>query len=154
MSDVSELQARIDGAFTAAKDKAKQQQQALLHEHLERQKLLKDYEKVQAKIVDIAKPRLEALAKRAGERVKVTPSVSQTRRTATFEFRSNKAYITLTCSVAPDLPVKNAIADFDVRVIPVLWRFDSHAEFSSPIAAFDADGLAKWLDDRIVGFVE
>jgi YHS domain-containing protein len=44
--------------------------------------------------------------------------------------------------------------EYDLRIIPVLWKFDSHAEFSSPIAAFDAAGLAKWLDDRIVRFVE
>jgi hypothetical protein len=154
MSDVNELQARIDGALAAAKDKARQQQQGLLQDFLERQKQVKEYEKVQARIVEIARPRLQALASKAGERVKVTPSVSQSRRSAAFEFRSNKALITLTFSVAPDLPVKNAVVEYDLRVIPVLWKFDSHAEFTSPVAAFDEAGLAKWLDDRIVGFVE
>lgn len=154
MSDVSDLQARIEGAFTSAKDKVRQQQQGLLHDFVERQKRLREYEKVQARIVEIAKPRLQALADRAGDRVKVTPAVSQTRRTATFEFRSNKAFITLIVSVAPDLPVTNAVVDFDLRVIPVLWRYESHAEFSSPLSAFDYDGMARWLDDRIVGFVE
>jgi YHS domain-containing protein len=33
-------------------------------------------------------------------------------------------------------------------------RFESHAEFSTPIETPDLDGLAKWLDDRLVGFVE
>jgi hypothetical protein len=36
----------------------------------------------------------------------------------------------------------------------VLWRFDSHSEFSTPIDKSDLAGLTKWLDDRIVGFVE
>jgi hypothetical protein len=154
MSDVNELEARIDGAFTKVKDRVKQDQQQQLKEYQERQKLVTEYEKVQTKIVEIAKPRLEALSKRAGERVKVTPSVSQTRRAATFEFRSNKAYITLAFAVAPDLQVKNAVVEYDLRVVPVLWKFERHAEFSSPIAAFDAAGLTKWLDDRIVAFVE
>jgi hypothetical protein len=154
MSDVNELQARIEAAFTAAKDKVKQQAQSLLQGHLERQKQLKEYEQVQAKIVEIAKPRLEALAKRAGDRVAVTPTVVGSRRSATFEFRSPKAQITLTFSAAPDRDVKNAIVDYDLRIIPILWRFESHAEFSSPVAAFDSDGFTRWLDDRIVGFVE
>jgi YHS domain-containing protein len=154
MSDVNELIARLDGAFTAVKDKVKQEQQRELQMFQERQKLLKEYEKAQAKVVEIAKPRLEAFAKRAGQRVSVTPSVSETRRSATFEFRSAKAHITLTFSVAPDREIKNAVVEYDLSIVPVLWWFDSHAEFKTPIAAFDAAGVTKWLDDRIVGFVE
>jgi YHS domain-containing protein len=154
MSDVNELVSRIDGAFTAVKDRIKQEQQQQLQEIQERQKLLKEYEKVQAKIVEVAKPRLEALAKRAGERVKISPTISQTRRAVAFEFRSSRAFITLAFSVAPDIQIKNAVLEYDLKIVPVLWKFDSHAEFSTPIAAPDLAGLTKWLDDRIVGFVE
>ncbi|HSQ56396.1 MAG TPA: hypothetical protein VLM40_11705 [Gemmata sp.] len=154
MSDINALAARIEGAFTTVKEKIKTQQQQELKLLQERQKLLKEYEKVQSRIVEIVKPRLEALAKRAGERVSVTPSVSETRRTARFEFKSPKAYITLTFSVAPDRNLQNAVVDYDLRIVPVLWRFDSHGEYSTAIAAPDLDGLTKWLDDRIVGFVE
>jgi YHS domain-containing protein len=154
MSSVSELEQRIDKAFSALKDKAQQQMQERLQDFQARQALLKDYEKAQAKVVEIAKPRLEALAKRAGERVKVTPSVSQTRRAATFEFKTNKAMIVLTFSVAPDREVKKAVVEYELKVVPVLWKFDKHAEFSTPIAKVDADGLTKWLDERILAFVE
>jgi YHS domain-containing protein len=154
MSDVNDLVTRIEGAFSSVKEKLKRQQQEQLQAHLDRQRLLKLYEKAQARVVEIARPRLEALAKRAGERVKVTPSVSQTRRQATFEFRSDKAHITLTFSVTPDMAVENVVVEFDLRVVPVLWKFDSHAEFSTPIDAVDEAGLTKWLDDRIVGVVE
>ena len=77
MSDMNELVARIDGAITAVKEKVKARQQEELKHFQEGQKLLKEYEKVQAKIVEVARPRLEALAKRANERVSVTPSVSE-----------------------------------------------------------------------------
>jgi YHS domain-containing protein len=154
MSDINDLLTRIDGAITAVKTKAKKQQQELLKEHQDRQKLLKEYEKVQTKIVEIAKPRLEALAKRAAERVKVTPSTSESRRSARFEFRAPEGSITLTFSVAPDKDIKNAVIEYDLRIIPVLRKFNSHAEFSTPITAFNADATAKWLDDRIIEFVE
>jgi YHS domain-containing protein len=154
MSDLNELTARIEGAFTSVKDKLKQQQQHELQHFQERQKLLAGYESLRPKIAEIAKPRLEALAKRAGERVSVTPSVSGNRREAKFEFRSPKAYITLTFSVAPDREVKNAVVTKDLRIVPVLWTFSPHAEFSTPIATPDLNGLTKWLDDRIVEFVE
>jgi YHS domain-containing protein len=154
MSEVNELIARIEGAFTAVKEKVKTQQQQELKHFQEGQKLLQEYEKVQAKIVEAVKPRLQALAKRAGDRVAVTPSVSESRRSARFEFKSNKAYITLVFSVAPDREVKNAVVECDLKIVPVLWKFDSHAEFSTPVAAPDLSAVAKWLDDRIVAFVE
>jgi hypothetical protein len=154
MSDVSELARRIDAALSAVKDTAQQQTKERLQEFQQRQELVKEYEKAQARIVQIAKPRLEALAIRAGDRVKVTPTVAQTRRAATFEFKSNKALMVLTFSVAPDRPVQNAVVACDLKVVPVLWKFDAHTEFSTPIANVDAAGLTKWLDDRIMAFVE
>jgi hypothetical protein len=152
MSDVNELVRRIDASLAGVKEKAQQQVQQRLQEHQDRQGLLKEYEKAQARIVEIAKPRLEALAKRAGERVKVTPTPSQTRRAATLEFKSPKAHLSLTFSVAPDQQVKKAVVECDLKVVPVLWKFDSHSEFSTPIDNVDADGLTKWIDDRIVSF--
>jgi hypothetical protein len=154
MSDINNLIARMDGAFTAAKEKVQSQQQQELKHYQERQKLLQEYEKVRPRIADVVRPRLEALAKRAGERVAVTPSVVESRRSARFEFKSPKAYITLTFSGAPDREIKNAIVEYDLKIVPVLWKFTSHGEFSTPIANPDLNGLAKWLDDRLIEFVE
>jgi YHS domain-containing protein len=153
MSDVNELIARIDGALSAVKDKASKQQQERLMDFQERQRLLKEYETAQTKVVEAVKPRLQALATRAGERVKVTPSVTQTRRAATFEFKSSKALILLTVSVMPDQKVQNLVVECDLKVVPVLWKFDAHSEFSTPIKTPDMAGLVKWIDDRIVAFV-
>ena len=122
MSDVNDLVARIEGAFSAVKDKAKQQQQQELQHYQERQKLFQEYEKAQARVVQIARPRLEALAKRAGERVSVTPSVSESRRSAKFEFKSPKAHITLAFAVAPDRDLKNVVVESDLKIVPVLWQ--------------------------------
>ena len=154
MSDVNDLVARIDNALSSVKDKVLQQQHQELQHYQERQKLDQQYEKAQARIVEIAKPRLQALAKRAGDRASVTPTVSESRRSAKFDFRSPKAHLALTFSVAPDRDLKNAVVEYDLSIVPVLWRFDSHAEFSTPVAAVDEKGLVRWLDDRILGFVE
>jgi hypothetical protein len=154
MSDAKALEARMEAVVAAVKDRAKANQQALLQSHLERQKLLATYEKVQDQIIEAVKPKLEALAKRSGERVHVTPSVSQYRRSAIFEFRSPKAYITLTFSVGPDRDVKNAVVSCDLRVVPVLWKFDPNAEVETPVASPDLAAVSKWVDDRIVSFVE
>ena len=154
MSDVSNLLSRIEGAFSAVKEKAKEQQQDMLKRHQDRQLLMKEYEKVQHKIVAVAKPRLEALAKRAGDRVKVTPIITESRRSVDFEFKSPKAFITLSFTTAPDRDIKNVVVEYDLKIVPVLWKFVSHGEFITPIASPDYAGLEKWLDDRILEFVE
>jgi hypothetical protein len=154
MSDINDLASRIDGAFITVKDKIKKDQQEFLKDHLERQQLLNQYEAVQAKIVELAKPRLEVLAKRAGDRVSVKPFVSKSRRSVSFEFKSPKAYINLSFSVSPDRNIKNAVLESDLKIVPVLWQFERHAEFSIQVSKPDFDALCKWLDDRIVGFVE
>ena len=109
MSDINDLASRIDGAFITVKDMIKKDQQEFLKDHLERQQLLNQYEAVQAKIVELAKPRLEVLAKRAGDRVSLKPFVSKSRRSVSFEFKSPKAYINLSFSVSPDRNIKNAV---------------------------------------------
>jgi YHS domain-containing protein len=154
MSDVKSLEARIEVAFNTVKDEVTAEQQLALQDHLVRQKLFEQYEQVQARVVEIARPRLQALADRAAGRATVTPSVCAGRRKATFEFHSAKALITLSFSVAPDRTLKNAVVEYDLSVVPVLWKFDTHAEFTSPVDSFDTEGLVRWLDDRIVGFVE
>lgn len=154
MNDIEDLLARIESAFTAVKQKAKQQQQDTQKDLEQRQKLLQEYEGAQSKIVEIVKPRLEALLKRAGERAKVTPTVSQTRRSIDFEFKSPRAFINLSFSVSPDQQVQNAVVESEIKVVPVLWKFESHTEFRTPISKVDAIGLTKWLDDRIMSFVE
>lgn len=154
MSTIDDLMNRLDNAFAAVKEKVKVAQQQELQSLHERAALVKEYEQVQPQILEIAKPRIEALAKRAGDRATVTPSISGNRRSARFDFKSPKACITLTFSVAPDRTLKNAIVEYDLHIVPVLWRFASHAEFSTPVASPDLVGMAKWLDDRIVEFVE
>jgi YHS domain-containing protein len=154
MSDVSELMQRIDGAIASATEKAKQQQQALLHDLAERQKRLAAYEKDRAKVREIAKPRLEAFAKRFGDRVKVTPRVTETTNSATFDFKSPEAVIALTFSVAPDPNVQNFVVQYDLKLVPVLMKYQSHAEVTFPIGALNTAALEKWLDDQIIAFVE
>src|SRR6516162_6804186 len=109
MSDVSKLLARIDGTIASAREKVRQQQQPLVQDHTERQLRLVRFEQARDQIQAIARPRLEALAQRFGDKVQVTPRITQTRAAATFEFKSPNAFITLTFSAIPDHDVQNVV---------------------------------------------
>jgi hypothetical protein len=154
VSDSNDLAARIDGVIAATKDKMKSAQQDVLQEYVERQKRLEKYTATLPRVLEVAKPKLEVLARRLGERVQVTPQTSGNTRSARFAVKSPLAQINLTVSAFPDRDAKNVVAEYDLQIVPVLMRFESHSEFITPIDKPDLAGLGKWLDDRLVGFVE
>jgi YHS domain-containing protein len=154
MSDVNKLVERIDGAIAAAREQVRQHQQPLLQDSAARQLRLARFEEARDQVRAIARPRLEALVKRFGDKVQATPRVSQTRAAATLEFKSPQAFITLTFSVVPDEAVRNVVVEYDLDVAPVLMVYESHGEFRAPIEAVNPQALEAWLDDQIVKFVD
>jgi hypothetical protein len=130
------------------------QQQELLREYAERQGRLERYAAVLPRVLEVARPRLEVLARRLGDRAAVTPEVSGNTRSARFAVKSPLARIELTFGAFPDREARSVVAEYDLRIVPVLMRYESHAEFATPIDEPDLGGLGRWLDDRIVGFVE
>lgn len=83
----------------------------------------------------------------------VTPHVEPGRRSATFEFQSDLARIKLRFAVAPDQEVKLLSFTYDLEIIPILMKFDSHAAIEFPLDRIDEDALGRWFDDRLVSFV-
>jgi hypothetical protein len=154
MSDNSDLASRIDGVISSTKAKLKATQQDLLQDYQDRQVRLERYAEKLPRLIEVAKPRLELLAERFGERVEVSPTVSGNTRSARFVVKSPLARINMTVSAFPDREAKNVAVVYDLQIVPVLTQFESHAEFTTPIDNPDLAGLGKWLDDRIVGFVE
>jgi YHS domain-containing protein len=145
---------RIDAEFAAAEQRVKQLQSGKMQEFQDRQQRLEKFEQILEKLREIWRPRLETLANKFGERVKVRPNIEPGRRTATFEFQSELARIKLRFGVAPDSSVQNVTFTYDLEIIPILMKFDSHEELELPLDAMDTATIAKWFDDRIINFVQ
>ena len=75
-------------------------------------------------------------------------------REATFEFQSNVARIQLKLAASTDRDIQKVILSYDLEIIPVLMRFKSHDEVEFPLTAVKKEAAAKWIDDRIVDFVQ
>lgn len=153
MPTVDQLISRIDAAVNASKEKIQAFQARQTQEHHDRQQRLERFDQIADQLKDVWRPRLEALAKRFGEKVQVTPEVSPGRRQATFRFNSELAHIDLRFSVFTDADVRNIICRYDLQILPILMKFDSHSEIEFPLEAVDAEKMAQWIDDRIVSFV-
>ncbi|MGQ0636727.1 MAG: hypothetical protein ACT4QC_19120 [Planctomycetaceae bacterium] len=153
MPNIDQLLSRIDAAFTASKEKITAFQEREVQAHRDREQRLEKFDKLLESLREIWRPRLEALARKFGEKVKVTPSLSQGRREARFSFDSELAHIDLRFSVFTDADVRNVIFHYDLQILPILMEFDAHSEIEFPLDSVDNEALARWIDDRIVSFV-
>ena len=137
----STLLDRIDAEFAAADDRAKQTKTEQVEQFEGRKQRLEAFGQLLEKLSEVWRPKLEALAKKFGEQVHVQPIVERGRRTASFAFKSDLARIDLRFSVAPDLDVRNAMFSYDLEIIPILMKFDSHDEIEFPLDAVDTSAL-------------
>jgi YHS domain-containing protein len=103
---------------------------------------------------EIWRPRLELLVAKFGDRVKTTPRLVPGTREVTFNFQSHLGQVRLKLSAFTDREVEKLILSYDLQIIPVLMKFKPHDEIEFPLDAVDKEAVAKWIDDRLVEFVQ
>jgi hypothetical protein len=154
MPKINSLASRIDAEFSAVTEKVQKFQTEQLAEHKARQKRFEQLTRVFEGLREVWKPRLEVLIKKFGDRVQTTPRIVPSTREVSFEFQSNLARVRLRFSATTDRDVRKVILSYDLEIIPVLMRFEPHVEIEFPLEAVDKDAVAKWMDDRIIQFVQ
>jgi YHS domain-containing protein len=154
MPDITSLASRIDAEFSAIENKVKKFQTEQVEEHKQRQNRLDKLSTLFDEMQAIWKPRLDLLLSKFGDRVKVTPRIVPSTREATFQFQSKAAHVRLRFSASTDRDIRKLILGYDLEIIPVFMRFKPHDEMEFPLDAVNKEAAAKWLDDRIVDFVQ
>ena len=154
MPDIKSLAGRIDAEFSAAAEKLRRFQAEKVEEHKDRQKRLQQLGGTFDELRNVWKPRLELLANKFKDTVKVTPKLSPSKREAVFEFRSSLAHVHLKFSAHTDWDVRHVILGYDLKILPMLMQFTPHAGVEFALGAVDKNAVAQWIDDRIVEFVQ
>ena len=154
MPTVEEFLSRIDKEFTAVEDRIKKNQSQHMDVYRGRQDRLAKFEQTLNHLRDVWRPRLEAFAKRFGDRVKVTPSAEPTKRAATYQFQTDLAHVQLRFAATTDQEVQQVILTYDLQIMPILMQYESHAELAMPLDAVNDEAVAQWIDDRLVQFVQ
>jgi YHS domain-containing protein len=67
--------------------------------------------------------------------------------------QSELARVRLKFSASTDRDVRKVVLGYDLEIIPVLLRFQPHAELEFPLEAADREAAGRWIDDRVVDFV-
>jgi hypothetical protein len=154
MPDINSLASRIDAEFAAVEEKIKKFQAGHLEAHRQRQQRLEGLGQAFDKLRSVWRPRLDLLVQKFGDRVKVTPRIVPSSREAIIEFESKLARVRLKLSATTDRDVQKVILCYDLEIIPVLIRFKQHDELELAMDALDLEAAAKWIDDRLIDFLQ
>ena len=142
MVTASSLTERIDAEFSAADKHLEQFRKQQVQEYQDRQKRLERFEQTTLdELRTIWESRLDVLARKFGQRMDVHPTVEPGRRSVTLEFQSSLARIQLRFSAAPDAEVRKLVVCYDVDILPILMKFDSHDELELPLDAINRRSL-------------
>ena len=154
MPDIKSLASRVDSEFSAVEQKVKKLQSEHVEQHKQREKRLEQLTKVFDELREIWRPRLEYLVKKFHDRVQATPRIVPSTREAILDFQSRLARVRLKLSAFTDRDIQKVILGYDLEILPVLMRFKNHDEIEFPLDDVDKEAAAKWIDDRIVDFVQ
>jgi len=154
MPNINSLASRIDAEFSAVEEKVKKFQASQVAAHEQRQKRLEQLGKVFDELREAWKPRLELLIKKFEDQVQTKPRIVPATREVTLDFQSRLARVSLKFSAFTDRDIEKVILSYDLTIVPVLMRFKPHDEIEFPLSAVNREAAAKWLDDRIVDFVQ
>jgi YHS domain-containing protein len=154
MADTDNLSSRIDAEFAAVEQKVKHFQTEQVEAYQGRQKRLEQLGKIFDEMSGIWRERLELLVKKFANHVKVTPRIVPSTREVTLDFESRLAHVRLKFSAFTDRDVQKVILGYNLDIIPILTKFVPHKEIEFPLNAVDKAAATKWIDDRIVDFVQ
>jgi hypothetical protein len=154
MPELNDLACRIDAELSAISERVAERPAERAEDGRQRQQSLARLAEAFEQLRDVWRPRLELLVRKLGDHVHATGHIVPTNREATFELQSGLARVRLRFSALTDRDVTTLVLCYDLDIVPSLMRFDSHAELGVPLDAVDVDAVARWVDDRIVQFVQ
>jgi YHS domain-containing protein len=75
-------------------------------------------------------------------------------RDATFFFQSSLAHVRLRFTALPDRDFQRLILSYLLEITPAVIHYRPYAQVEFPLNAVDKAAAAKWMDDRIIDFVQ
>jgi hypothetical protein len=144
---------RLEAEFERSDAKLDELRQRKVDDYQGRRDRLALFEQACDTLRGVWVPRLEAVKKVFGEKVRITPHAASGRREATFSFTSNLARISLRFAATTDFDVRKLVLEYTLEILPVLMTFPDQARFEQPFEKVDAGLIGAWIDDRLVDFV-
>jgi YHS domain-containing protein len=153
MTTVQDLGGRIDAALASIEQRREEFRETETRKYEAYQQRVEKLNKVFDQLREVWRPPLETLIAKFGDKVKATPSLMPSTREITLDFQADVAKVQLRFRATADQDITKLILVYDLEMIPILMKFESHSELEMPLDAVDPDVVARWSDDRILSFV-
>lgn len=153
MAESSSLEQRIEAEFKAQAERRASAEQARTRESSEHDRRLAAFDRVCEELSGVWRPRLEAFAKRFGDRIKMTPTVTPSQRQAKVAFLTDMASMDLTLTASPSPDVTKLVIEYDLLIVPMLFDYERRARFEAPLEGLDKEAVGRWIDDQLISCV-
>jgi hypothetical protein len=154
MFDIGNLAKRISVEFSSAAERDKELLGGKMQDAKQAQNRQEQLGKVFDELREVWKPRLELLVREFGDRVKAALHVVPSMRDITLYFQSSFAHVRLRFSALTDRDFHRLILTYLLEIIPAVVHYRPYAQVEFPLNAVDKAAAARWIDDRIVDFVQ
>jgi hypothetical protein len=154
MTKIDDFSQRLDMEYGLMPTAIEEQRTVLEREYHERQRRIEDlFIPALAQLRAIWEPRRDALLARFKDIIHIKPTARDNFSEVTFSFDSTLARISLRFRFSHDLEVRCLIVAYDLEIVPMLMKIDSHSTLELQFENFDKEVAALWLEDRMVSFI-
>jgi len=154
MTNINVLIERVEREIAAEVERQKTGWAEVLQTNRERGLRVQRYEAEAQRIIELVKPRLDALIERFKAVVKAEPIVREHTRAVNLTFAATLAKVNLRFEVFPDQEVNHLRLECTQEIVPVVVRYDKQSVLEFPLGGVKDDEVVQWFDDRIVAFVK
>jgi YHS domain-containing protein len=164
MPSVNQLVQRLSDEVNAARERLHSLQTEATQVFHGREQRFQRFVALADRIRAILQPRIEALTE-VNVFKDVKKSVSLERQgseglglheeTTTLSVpysEESPAKVVLSFRVSHDGAIENAVIEYDLEILPIYIKFDSHVQLLVPLDNPSDEAIAAWLDDRLVEF--
>jgi len=157
MIDLQYLELKIQQRLESAEQKDRLLQEKLQARMAEMEKRYTTFEQLADEIMtDVIDPRMDQLVSFFGnakllERDDAGRHYSVARLDHSARF---PASVKLTLSIAHDTEIENLLLVYDLGILPIFFKFESHDQACLPLDEFGQEQILQWVDEKILLFVD
>jgi YHS domain-containing protein len=156
MDDLNGLDQRIREQVAKNEDRAR-----LRQNHTER--LMQEWQARLDRYTDVADRLMQKVIRPRAERLKAhfpnaaVPEERNTRHTCVLQFAHTSQFpasVTIELGVTRNAEGTTLVVEYKLAILPTFFPFENSDQLCVPVESVDDEKIARWVEDKIVGFVE
>jgi YHS domain-containing protein len=156
MADINDLDRQIQEKLKGAEERLQLRQNHLQQRMREFQQRQEQYTEIADRLMQqVICPRIRKLAEHFANAKLPGSEQSCHRCLACFEHTPHfPATTRLELSVSHDGTYENLTVLYNLEILPVFFRFPGEDKLTIPVKGVDEEGVATWVQDKIISFVD